>query len=72
MEVIAEGVETEAQLSFLQAHGCHQIQGYYFSPPIAPEKVVAIAKSCPELTSAPSVARSPVITVAHQNDDQLV
>jgi diguanylate cyclase len=33
--VIAEGVETRAQLKFLQSHGCTEGQGYYFSRPIA-------------------------------------
>lgn len=33
--VVAEGVETAAQLQFLRARGCNQIQGYYFSKPIA-------------------------------------
>lgn len=36
--VIAEGVEEESQLRFLQNHGCHVYQGYYFSRPVtAPE-----------------------------------
>ena len=35
MEVIAEGVETAAQLAYLRRHRCDQIQGYYFSPPLA-------------------------------------
>jgi len=34
IEVIAEGVETEAQKRFLVAAGCRQAQGYYFSRPV--------------------------------------
>jgi EAL domain-containing protein (putative c-di-GMP-specific phosphodiesterase class I) len=34
MKVLAEGVETEAQLEALQAFGCDEIQGYYFSKPL--------------------------------------
>jgi diguanylate cyclase (GGDEF)-like protein/PAS domain S-box-containing protein len=33
-KVIAEGVETQAQLNFLSTLGCHFIQGYYFSKPL--------------------------------------
>jgi diguanylate cyclase (GGDEF)-like protein/PAS domain S-box-containing protein len=36
--VIAEGVETRAQLKFLQHHGCGEGQGYYFSPPVVAEQ----------------------------------
>ena len=32
--VIAEGVETQAQLRSLTEHDCDLIQGYYFSKPI--------------------------------------
>lgn len=34
MSTIAEGVETEGQLSFLQQQGCGEVQGYYFAKPL--------------------------------------
>lgn len=34
IQVIAEGVETEEQLSFLRQHGCNMVQGYLISRPI--------------------------------------
>ncbi|MBQ3477273.1 MAG: EAL domain-containing protein [Clostridia bacterium] len=36
--VVAEGVETEAQLSMLKGAGCDLVQGYYFSRPLPPEE----------------------------------
>jgi diguanylate cyclase (GGDEF)-like protein/PAS domain S-box-containing protein len=33
--VIAEGIETQGQLTFLQAHRCAEGQGYFFSKPMA-------------------------------------
>lgn len=32
-KVIAEGVETEAQIKFLRSHNCDMVQGYFFSKP---------------------------------------
>ena len=39
LKVIAEGVETEAQMTFLRAHQCDEIQGYYFSKPLTVDNV---------------------------------
>ena len=38
MDVIAEGVETAAQLAFLSEHHCDHIQGYYYSKPLPAEE----------------------------------
>jgi len=38
LEVIAEGVETVAQMQSLEAQGCHVMQGYLFSPPLVEEE----------------------------------
>jgi diguanylate cyclase (GGDEF)-like protein/PAS domain S-box-containing protein len=38
LRVVAEGVETEAELAFLRAQQCDEAQGYYFSRPVTPEQ----------------------------------
>jgi len=38
MEVIAEGVETEEQMSYLESQKCEKMQGYLFSPPVPEEE----------------------------------
>jgi diguanylate cyclase (GGDEF)-like protein len=42
--VIAEGVETRAQLDFVRAASCRQAQGFLFSPPVPIWEVEAIIK----------------------------
>ncbi|WP_409250634.1 EAL domain-containing protein [Bacillus sp. SCS-153A] len=39
MTVIAEGVETREQQSFLKKQGCDQFQGYLYSKPVLPEEI---------------------------------
>jgi diguanylate cyclase (GGDEF)-like protein/PAS domain S-box-containing protein len=45
LRVIAEGVENEAQMSFLREHRCDEIQGYYFSKPLSADDV-AVKLQC--------------------------
>jgi diguanylate cyclase (GGDEF)-like protein/PAS domain S-box-containing protein len=50
LAVIAEGVETQAQLAFLRENGCDEIQGYYFSRPVSPtefEQMIVTEKTLP-------------------------
>ena len=42
--IIAEGVETGAQLDFLRRHGCGGAQGFYFSRPVEAERVANLFK----------------------------
>jgi diguanylate cyclase (GGDEF)-like protein len=37
LKVIAEGVETDAQVRFLKRHGCDEVQGFFYSEPVSPE-----------------------------------
>jgi len=41
LDVVAEGVETEAQRAFLESKGCTGLQGYLLSPPLAADQVAA-------------------------------
>ena len=40
IEVVAEGVETEAQANLLFAQGCRLLQGYYFGEPVPADAIV--------------------------------
>lgn len=45
LKVVAEGVESYEQLQYLKSHGCHEIQGYYFSRPQNAQAFEAMLKS---------------------------
>ncbi len=50
LQVIAEGVERDAQLAYLRRHGCDEMQGYYFSRPVPElefEQMLSEGKSLP-------------------------
>ncbi len=44
-QVVAEGVETEEQLIYLDHHGCDIIQGFYFSKPLPANKMTSLLRS---------------------------
>jgi EAL domain-containing protein (putative c-di-GMP-specific phosphodiesterase class I) len=59
LQVVAEGVETAAQLAYLRGHNCDQIQGYYFSRPLPlPELETLLLKKQnePAISEAPEAA----------------
>jgi diguanylate cyclase (GGDEF)-like protein/PAS domain S-box-containing protein len=51
LKVIAEGVETSAQLAYLRKHACDEIQGYYFSRPLSAEEFTALLRQGRSLDS---------------------
>ncbi|MDB5828772.1 MAG: hypothetical protein JWQ73_2992 [Variovorax sp.] len=55
LDVIAEGVETAAQLAFLRHHGCEQIQGYCFSAPLPLLQIEALLREGRTLAMPPLV-----------------
>lgn len=57
LNVIAEGVETEEQLSYLAAKGCNEAQGYLLGKPVASEEFAQFFKHKSD-KSAVKLARS--------------
>jgi diguanylate cyclase (GGDEF)-like protein/PAS domain S-box-containing protein len=45
LRVVAEGVETLAQLEFLKARLCDEAQGYYFSRPVPPQQFAHLLRT---------------------------
>ncbi len=51
LKTVAEGVEDGDQLRFLKQIACDQIQGHYFSPPVAPEVLTSYLEQGKRLDS---------------------
>ena len=65
LRVVAEGVETVGELTFLRAHQCDEAQGYYFSRPVPPQQFAILLTTgiagtggilLPDANSAPGTA----------------
>ncbi len=51
IQTVAEGVETAEQLAFLQAHGCHYVQGYYLARPMSQQDFLTFQQLGPANTT---------------------
>jgi EAL domain-containing protein (putative c-di-GMP-specific phosphodiesterase class I) len=56
LEIIAEGVETEAQRRFLLERGCRAMQGFHFHRPQSPDEFEARLRAPPQLPSSSSAS----------------
>jgi EAL domain-containing protein (putative c-di-GMP-specific phosphodiesterase class I) len=59
MKVVAEGVETAQQLSFLTSKGCDAIQGYYFSTPMVAKDALQWLVQHADVARAASISTLP-------------
>ncbi len=62
-DVVAEGIENEAQLEFLVEHGCQLGQGYHLARPLPPDEVAAVLEE-----HLPPSRRSAVPSDAHASN----
>ena len=80
LQVVAEGVENEAQLAFLRECHCDYIQGYYFAKPMPEEAFLAYleeAGNLPDTAPETSPAPRPEVTLEDlldltDHDDQFI
>ncbi|MED0985308.1 putative bifunctional diguanylate cyclase/phosphodiesterase [Bacillus paramycoides] len=51
LSVVAEGIETEKQLKFLQKNNCRYMQGYYFSKPLGSKQFIKFLQKTPSMNN---------------------
>jgi diguanylate cyclase (GGDEF)-like protein/PAS domain S-box-containing protein len=57
LRVVAEGVETDAQLDFLRREGCDEVQGYYFNRPLPADKFLGLLQDERRIAAEKRLAR---------------
>ncbi|MEA5466342.1 putative bifunctional diguanylate cyclase/phosphodiesterase [Leptothoe sp. PORK10 BA2] len=57
MTVVAEGIETEEQLRYLETYGCQKGQGYFFARPLSSQQATQLLKRAPNWLRGPAEAR---------------
>ena len=62
LKVVAEGVETAAQATFLEAHGCELAQGYHFSRAVPPDQFIALLDARSPMKRTAAVADTEALT----------
>jgi diguanylate cyclase (GGDEF)-like protein/PAS domain S-box-containing protein len=72
LRVVAEGVETEAQLNLLALHSCDEMQGYYFSRPVAAAELEAMLRDGRRLTRTHiGAGTAPAVLLLDDNEQDL-
>ncbi len=69
LQVVAEGVETRAQLEYLRRNRCDEVQGYFYSKPLPPEALSQLVRAAQLLPPAPGEASPPAQTLLIVDDD---
>ncbi len=70
LRVIAEGVETEGQLSFIVNHRCNEVQGYYLSRPMPADAFFAMFREFPGLKIRYGAKKAPERTLLLVDDEK--